>query len=317
MSRRYALFALPLLLVAGCAQVEGGPNAGQERASGTPAGRFAGSVEASDHAMEAAIGRMDAFERLAAREDSAIGYAVGGNVPAQLLPSAPGVAETAGRVLAPAFTALGDYGHILAQAAAGLPIQAKASPTGAELSAATTAALETLRTQAGITLDPAVREAGLAAIVALADLPEQLTKNRGSRVSLATVVSEAHPKVKALTAMLQAVLGANQETGVRGAIRTRRLALNAAHSRFLAAVRADRTAGPADRYAIFRTVAELREGDPAQGTLAQVVTLLNALTQAHDALDEGAADADAKVAGFEAAAERLTALGEQTRRAGQ
>jgi hypothetical protein len=315
MSRRYALLTLPLLLAAGCAQMSQDP--GRDRAGQTPAARFAGSVEASDHAMETAIGRMASFERLAGREDNAIGYAVGGNATPQLLPAGGGVAETTGRVLAPAFTALGDYGHILAQAAARQPIQAKQSPSGADLSAAAGKALDELAASARVVVPPAVRTAGLAAIATLADLPEQLTKNTGSRPSMAGVVSQAEPQVKALVVMLQAVIGSSTETGVRSVIRSRRLALDAAQNRFLAAVRADRTAGPADRYAIFRTVAELREGDPAQGTLAQVYSLLASLGQAHDALDEGAADADAKVAGFEGAVERLMALGEQTRRAGQ
>ncbi len=315
MSRRYALLTLPLLLAAGCAQMTQEP--GRDRASQSPAARFAGSVESSDHAMETAIGRMEAFERLASREDSAIGYAVGTNTAPQLLPAGGGVAETAGRLLAPAFTALGDYGHILAQAAAMRPIQAKQSPSGADLAAAAGKALDELAASARVTVAPAVRTAGLAAIASLADLPEQLTKNAGSRPSLATVVSQADPQVKALVVMLQAVIGGTTETGVRAVIRSRRMALDTTQARFLAAVRADRTAGPADRYAIFRTVAELREGDPAQGTLAQVHSLLGSLGQAHDALDEGAADADAKVAGFEASVDRLTALGEQTRRAGQ
>jgi hypothetical protein len=315
MLRRYALLTLPLLLAAGCAQMNHEP--GRDRANLSPAARFAGSVEASDHAMETAIGRMDAFERLAAREDTAISYAVGGNTAPQLLPPGGGVAETTGRVLAPAFTALGDYGHVLAQAAAMQPIQAKQSPSGADLAAAAGKALDELATTARVTVAPAVRTAGLAAIASLADLPEQLTKNTGSRPSLASLVSRAEPQVKALVVMLQAVVGGSTETGVRAVIRSRRLALDAAHGRFLAAVRADRTAGPADRYAIFRSVAELREGDPAQGTLAQVYSLLASLGQAHDALDEGAADADAKVAGFEGSVDRLLQLGEQTRRAGQ
>ena len=315
MSRRYALLALPVLLAAGCAPMN--QETGRDRANQTPAARYAASVEASDHAMETAIGRMDAFERLAAREDSAIGYAVGSNTTPQLLPPGGGVAEITGRVLAPAFTALGDYGHILAQAAAGQAIQAKPSPPGADLAGAAGKAMEELATTARVSVAPAMRTAGLAAIASLADLPEQLTKNHGSRPSLAQVVSQAEPQVKALVVMLQAVVGGNTESGVRSVIRNRRLALDATQARFLAAVRADRTAGPADRYAIFRTVAELREGDPAQGTLAQVHSLLGSLGQAHDALDEGAADADAKVAGFEAAVERLAALGEQSRRAGQ
>lgn len=315
MSRRLALLALPLMLVAGCAQP--GSEAQRDRANMGPAERFATSVEASDQAMEAAIVRMDAFERLAGREDSAIAYATGANASPQLLPPAGGVAELTGRVLAPAFTALGDYGHILAQAAAGTPIQAKASPPGAELAAAAGRALDSLRTGAGVNLAPAVREAGLAAIATLADLPEQLTKDHGSRPSLVAVVGRAQPQVAALTAMLRAVVGADQDQGVRRTIRSRRETLNTAHGRFLAAVRNDRTAGPAERYAIFRMVAELREGDPAPGTLAQITSLLAALSNAHDALDEGAADADAKVAGFEAAVERLGQLTEQNRRAGQ
>jgi hypothetical protein len=51
--------------------------------------------------------------------------------------------------------------------------------------------------------------------------------------------------------------------------------------------------------------------------LAQVHALLGALANAHDALDDGAADAEAKVAGFEVAVERLVALTGQNRRAGQ
>ena len=317
MSRRYALLALPLLLAAGCAQTGRDRSVRLDEATQTPAGRFAASIETADDAMERAIGRMDSFERLAAREDAAIGYATGGNAAPQLLRPGGGAAETVGRVLAPAFTALGDYGQVLAQAAGSTPIQAKASATGEQLAAAASAALDQMRANAGVDLDPALREAGLRAIVTLADLPEQLTKNRSSQTTLAALVHQADPQVKALTSMLQSLLGASPEQGVRNAIRARRLGLNAAHTRFLAAVRADRNAGPADRYAIFRSVADLREGDPAQGTLAQVVVLLGSLAQAHGALADGATDAEAKVAGFEAAVERLTALGEQSRRAGQ
>ena len=322
MSRRLVLLALPLLLVAGCAHHRDHRGAGAAQrnpASQNPAERFATNVEAADQAVERAILRMDAFERLAGREDSAISYAVStGRTPApQLLPAAGGVGELTGRVLAPAFTALGDYGHVLAQAAVGTPIQAKRSPPGAELAASAGRALDALKTTAGVTLTPAVREAGLAAITHLADLPETMTKERGTRPGMAAVVTAAQPHVHALTTMLREVLGTETSKGVRSVIRTRRVALNEAHGRFLSAVQRDRTAGPADRYAIFRTVAELREGDPAPGTLAQLVTLLASLSTAHDALDEGAADAAAKVAGFEDAVEHLAHLGEQSRRAGE
>jgi hypothetical protein len=318
MSRRLAVTALPLLLAVGCAQMPNGHgDAERDRAAMSPAERFATDIEAADQAMEGAIGRMDSFEHLAAREDSAITYAIGTNRNPQLLPSAGGVAEATGRVLAPSFAALGDYGHVLAQVAAGQPVQAKPSASGTELAEAAARALDQVRTSAGVTVSPEMREAGLRAIVTLADMPEQLTKNRGARPSLNQLVSEAQPHVKALTAMLQELLGETQQQGVRNAIRTRRLALDDAHTRFLNAVRTDRTAGPAERYAIFRSVSELREGDPAQGTLQQISTLLAALATAHDALDDGAADAEAKVLGFEAAVDRLATLTTLSRRAGQ
>ena len=81
---------------------------------------------------------MDGFERMAAREDSAIGFAVGGRTaPASRFTAAPaGASEAAGRVLSPAFTALSDYAHLLAQVAGGERIQAQA---GAERPAAAAA----------------------------------------------------------------------------------------------------------------------------------------------------------------------------------
>src|SRR5690349_15362714 len=99
MSRRLALFALPLLLAAGCAQMTPEQAAQRDRAAMSPPARFAASVEAADQAMEVAVGRMDSFERLAAREDNAISYAVGTRGNPQLLPPAGGVSEATGRVL--------------------------------------------------------------------------------------------------------------------------------------------------------------------------------------------------------------------------
>jgi hypothetical protein len=317
MSRRLALFALPLLLTSGCAQMSADRAAArEERAAMTPAGRFAASIEGADQTMETTVGRMYSFERLAARENAAIDFAIGSARQPQLLPPGDGVVGATGRVLSPAFTALGDYGHVLAQLAGDLPLEAEPSASGAQLAAAASQALDEVRAASGVTVSAPVREAGLRAIAVLADMPEQLAKTRRTP-SLDQVVSEAQPHVAALTTMLRQLLGETQEAGVRNVIRTRRLTLDNAHGRFLTAVRNDRTAGPAERYAIFRTVAELRQDDPAQGTIQQIVALLGALADAHDALGKGAADAEAKMGVFEASVSQLAALTEQSRHAGQ
>ena len=101
-------------------------------------------------------------------------------------------------------------------------------------------------------------------------------------------------------------------------LRTRRLGLNASHERFLTAVRADRTAGPATRYALFRQVSDMREGDPAQGTMSSILQVVGTLEAAHAALAAGSEtpDASGRVGAFEAATARLGALTEANRRGG-
>src|SRR4051794_10578026 len=99
---RLMLLALPLL--AGCAQM------GERPEPPAPVSlRFAQTLDGATEAVDEAIGRMDGFERMAQREDSAIAFAIGGRgVPAGRFTAPPaGAAEAAGRVLAPAFAALG------------------------------------------------------------------------------------------------------------------------------------------------------------------------------------------------------------------
>ena len=55
-----------------------------------------------------------------------------------------------GRVLNPAFTALGDYGHVLAQVAEGDPILPRATPSGAQLAEAAEAGDERGRVYLGL-----------------------------------------------------------------------------------------------------------------------------------------------------------------------
>jgi hypothetical protein len=158
-----------------------------------------------------------------------------------------------------------------------------------------------------------VRAAGLTGITALADLPEVLAR-RGGTPAPASLVAEAEPHLAAVASMLRAVIGPEPGQGTRGALRARREGLDASQARFLDAVRNDRRLGPGERYSIFRGVAELRDSDPAQGSFAGMIDLLAAMEQAHAALGAEGPDAAAKVAAFEAAVSRLTALSEASRR---
>lgn len=308
--RRAVLLALPFLALAGCAQ----PGLGE--APPAPAAlRFAMALEGADQAVDDAVDRMDSFERMAERENAAIAYAAGGQrgAVARFTPPPAGAAEAAGRVLDPAFAALGDYGHVLAQVAAGEPIQPRPGLSGQQLASAAEAGLQAVRAASGTPVAEPVRNAGLAGIAALADLPQALAR-RGRPVSVAALFEEAQPHLAAVAAMLRAVIGPEPGQGTRGALRARREALDASQERFLEALRNDRRIGPGERYSIFRSISELRDTDPAQGTFAALINLLVTMEQAHAALGTGSPKAAARVTAFEAAVARLGALSEASGR---
>ncbi len=305
---RLMLLALPLL--AGCAQM------GERPDPPAPASlRFAQMLDRADDAVDEAIGRMDSFERMAQREDSAIAFAVGGRqAPAGHFTAPPaGASEAAGRVLAPAFTALGDYAHVLAAAAGGQRVRDETAGNGQALAQATAKGLDAVQAASGTPVLEPVRTAGVAGVAALADLPAVLAQRREAP-SLAALVQEGQPHVAAVIAMLHAVIGPEPGLGTRGAIRARREGLDAQQARFLAALRTDGRIGAGERYSIFRSLAEGRDNDPAQGNLEAINELLTAIEQAHAALAADRADAEAKVAALELAVARLSALTEGAQR---
>ncbi len=311
--RRIALLALPLLAIAGCA--EGG---GRWGGSGPPAPTalsFATTLEGAEMAVDNAIARMDGFERMAAREDAAVAFASPnrGRAAQRFNPAPAGAAEAAGRVLTPAFTAIGDYGHVLSQAASGERLSPKSSAAGADRAREAANGLDAVQAASGTPVAAPIRMAGLAGLAALADLPEQLAQ-RGRSVTLAAMVAEAQPHLAATSALLRAVIGPEPGQGTRGAIRARRQGLDAGQARFLEAVRADGRIGAGERYSIFRSVAEMRDNDPAQGNFSAMIALLSAMEEAHDALGTESPDAAGKVAAFEAAVARLGAANEASRR---
>jgi hypothetical protein len=305
--RRSLVLLLPLLAI-GCA---GG---GQKDPPSPLALRLGTALETADPSADALILRMDAFERMAQREDAAIGFAAGGRQAgtARLAPAASGAAEAAGQVLMPGLTALGDYAHGLAQLAGGEPIEPRSGPSGPLLARAAAEGLQAVRQASGTALPEPVRSAGLAGIAALSDLPDRLAATPGATVP--AMVAEAAPHVTAVTALLRTVIGAEPGQGTRGAIRARREALDAVQARFLTAVAADRRLGPGERYAIYRSVAEQRDEDPAQGSFTALIELFGTLEAAHAALAGNAPDAAEKIAAFEAAVARLSDLVEAARR---
>ncbi|MDN3567948.1 hypothetical protein QWZ14_26510 [Paeniroseomonas aquatica] len=312
--RRLMMIALPLLAapaLSGCA----GSGRGRPEPPMTAALRFAAALEAADPAVDAAVARMDGFERMAAREDSAIGFAVGGRAapPSRFTAAPAGAAEAAGRVLSPAFTALSDYGHLLDQVAEGERIQGKPGPSGQQLAAAVGNGLAAVQAAGGTPVPEPVRTAGLAGIAALSDMPETMTRG-GARPTLAGMVAAGQPHLQAVVALLRAVIGPEIGQGARGAIRARREALDAQQSRFLAALRADGRIGAGERYSIFRSVAELRDADPAEGTFAALIDLLAAIEQAHAALAADGPDAEDPVVALEAAVARVSVTTEGSRR---
>ncbi|MDO9708459.1 hypothetical protein [Paracraurococcus lichenis] len=307
MSLRRALVLLLPLAAIGCAGTAHPPPA-------PLAQRFGLALEAADPQADTLILRMDAFEHLAMREDAAIAFASGGRQagPPRLLPAGSGAADAAGQVLMPALTALGDYAHGLAQLAGGGEIEPRGGPAGALLARDAEKGLQAVRATSGTAVPEAVRSVGLAGITALSDLPDRIAATPGATVQ--AMLQEAAPHVAAVTGLMRAVIGAQPGEGTRGALRARREGLDALHARFLASVAADHRLGPGERYAIFRSVAALREEDPAQGSFAALAAVLDGLEAAQAALVAGGPDAEEKVAAFEAAVARLGALAEASRR---
>jgi len=307
MALRRPLLLLPLLAMIGCTAMD-------QPGAPSPPLRFAAALGQADTNAAAAIGRMDAFERLAHRENAAIAFANGGRqaAEARVGPPPSGAAEAAGQVVTPAFAALGDYARLLAAVAGAEPADPRPPNDGPSLVRATEEGLRAVRGVAGVTVPAAVQRAGTEGIAALTALAQR-DATRGHNVP--ALVAEAQPHVTAVAALVRAVIGTDADRGTRAALRASREGLNRLHARFLASVAADRRLGQAERYGLYRSVAELREEDPAPGTFAGIVGVVDTMEVAHAALASPGGEALAKLAAFEAAVGRLGALTEASRRA--
>lgn len=298
-TRRLALLLPAILFASGCASF------GQAPGEAPPAARFATVLEASDPTVDAGVRMMDSFERRATREERAVAFALGRGGAAVVDPTFPGAgaAEAAGQVIAPAFTALGDYAHVLGQAAGGVRLEARPSPGPEVLVQAVDQALPAVKSP----VPPPVRQAGLAGIGALARMAQQMDGQRAP--SAQAMAAEAQPHLAATTALLRTVIGARTGEATRGAIRARRTAMEQAHARLLEAARSDRGLTTVGRYTLFHQVAALRDSDPLPGTLSAIVALLDAMEAAHAAIAAGdTAGTEEKLSAFEATLARMQTI---------
>ena len=277
-----------------------------------PPARFASALEQASTSSAVVVARMDNFETMARREVDAIAYANGDRrVLPRIGPPETGIAADAGAVIGAAFVALGDYGHILTTLAGGQPPIPRQSESGPVLAQQASQGLARLRQRAGIVLPPAVQTAGLNGIVTLAALPQKVAA--GPRPSVQALVAEADPAVAAVDDMLRALIDP-PSGGLRGALRAKREGFDTEASRFLNRLATDRRLGPADRYMLYRSVAALREEDPASGTFAAIAGVATTMQQAHAALAGPPAAAQPALAAFEASVAQLGVLAESSRR---
>ncbi len=302
MTSRRLLLVLPLLSV-GC---------GPALPGDTPPARFATTLEQASSSSAIVVARMDAFETMARREVDAIAYANGDRrVMPRVGPPEAGIAAQAGDVIGAAFVALGDYGHILTTVATDQPPIPRQSDSGTVLAQQASQGLVRLRQSAGIVLPSAVQAAGLNGIATLAALPDRVAA--GPRRSTQSLVAEAEPSVKAVAELLRTLID-NPSGGLRGVLRAKREGFDSEASRFLNRLAVDRRLGPADRYMLYRSVAALREDDPASGTFAAIASVATSMQQAHTALAGPTGPAQAAVSGFEASVAQLGVLAESSRR---
>jgi hypothetical protein len=126
----------------------------------------------------------------------------------------------------------------------------------------------------------------------------------------ARLAAERQGALEAGVALLQAVMGQDARTALRGVLAQRHEAWRAAQRGVLEAARTDRNLTPADRIALWNRVQAALAGDPPDLPAAEVVAALGALPAAHAAA--GAGDA-AGLAGLQAATARLQGVIAQAR----
>lgn len=289
MRRHLPLYLLALLIPA-CAAVPPTPE--------TPAARHVAQVAAADEAAGRMLDHLALRERTEIEQAASLRFAAGGAVPRNLPdPAVP----VAGAVLDPAM----DLVLIQAQRLAAL---ASGTPAGGDAEAAAAfdrlqAAVGRLGTVPARWPSEAIRRRGLDAFRALSQpVPAGVDAGR--------LAADRQGAMQSGIAFLQAVMGADARSGLRGVLAQRHEAWRGVQRGLLEAARTDRNLTPQDRLAMWNRVQATLAGDPPDLAAAEVVTLLGALPTAHAAA--GAADA-AGLAPLDAALARFRAILAQAR----
>jgi len=283
---------LPVLLLAlsGCTATPFAPL--------PPAAQHAALVTALDQRIGLVVDHLAARERTEVEQAASLRFAAGGAVPRSL----PGLATpVAGAVLDPGM----DLVAIQARRVAALSL-GNAPDDRAEAAAALgrlEAALPGLRAVPGRWPSEAERRRGLEGFRSLAaPVP--------AGTDAARLAGDRQAALAAAVALMQAVIGQDARSALRGVLAQRHEAWRAAQRGVLEAARTDRNLSPADRVAMFNRVQAALAGDPPDLPAAEVVAALGALPPAHAAA--GAGDA-AGVAALQAASARLQGVLVQAR----
>lgn len=287
--RRRGLPAL-LLLLPGCVATPFAPL--------PPAARHAALVTVLDQRVGLVVDHLAARERAEVDQAASLRFASGGTVPRSLpVPATP----VAGAVLDPGMDLVAIQARRLAALALGSP-----PDDAAEVAAALgriEAALAGLRAVPARWPSEAERRRGLEGFRGLAaPVP--------AGTDAARLAADRQPALESAVALMQAVMGQDARSGLRGALAQRHEAWRAAQRGMLEAARTDRNLSPADRLAMWNRVQATLAGDPPDLPAAEVVAAFGALPAAHAGAGAGT---EASLAGLEAATARLQGVLVQAR----
>lgn len=289
-SRRALTAGLLGLPLAGCVVV--GPPAAQG-----PAARHAALVIAADAAAGQVVDHLAARERVETEQAAALRFGAGA------MPRSPGAPVTplVGQVLDPGMDLIVLQARRLAVLAGAGP--AAEGQEGAAMLARLDAALAGLRGLPGRWPAEAVRRRGVAGFGMLA-------QPAPAGADAASLAAARQRGLADAVALLRALVGEDQRSGLRAALAQRHQAWREAQNAMLNAARNDRSLSGVDRMELWRATQQRLAGDPPDVAAAELLRLLGALPAAHAAA--GAGDA-AGVEAFAAEVARFQALAAQAR----
>ena len=272
------------LLTGGCAV--------QPFAPPSPAARHAELVAAADQAAGQVVDHLARREVEEVQQASALRFGAGSMPPGPPRPAAP----AAGAVLDPGMKLVLLEAQRLAALSDGTVLAE--GPFGMELLTRLQDALVALRGVPGRWPSEAVRRRGLDGFARLAEPTPPGSDAPGLAAARQRAIGDA-------VALLRAVVGDDQRSGLRGVLAQRHESWRAAQTAMLNSVRNDRNLTPDQRMQAWQAAQARLAGDPPEVAGAELARLFAALPPAHAAA--GAGDA-ALVEAFAVEVGRMRAL---------